>query len=188
MHKAQKVANERSPASPPTPVDGQASACTLQIIHVTDVYTLENFPSLRTLIIEKRAELEKKLGSDRSKTISVLTGDFLMPYLLSSIDCGRGMMEMLNETPIEYLTWGNHEADLPHVDVMAREREYRGIWINSNMTDHESFLKSSCQTRTAIVEIESADGTNARKVGMIGILTDDPGLYKDGAFNGAIIE
>ena len=53
----------------------------------TDVYTLENFPSLRTLIIEKRAEFEEKYGAN-SKTISVLTGDFLMPYLLSAIDKG----------------------------------------------------------------------------------------------------
>lgn len=37
--------------------------------------------------------------------------DFLAPYLLSSIDRGAGMIRMLNETPIQYLTWGNHEAD-----------------------------------------------------------------------------
>lgn len=170
------------------PSNDPASVCTLQIIHVTDVYTLENFPSLRTLIMEKRAELERLRGSPNSKTISCLTGDFLMPYLLSSLDCGRGMMEMLNETPIDYLTWGNHEADLSHVDVMAREKEYTGIWINSNMTDHESFPESTCQTRAAIVEIASADGSNVRKVGMIGILSDDPGLYKPGAFGGAIID
>ena len=37
--------------------------------------------------------------------------DFLAPYLLSSIDRGAGTIRMLNETPIQYLTWGNHEAD-----------------------------------------------------------------------------
>ena len=30
-------------------------------------------------------------------------GDFLMPYLLSVVDKGKGMMTMLNETPIDYL-------------------------------------------------------------------------------------
>ncbi len=39
-----------------------------------------------------------------------------MPYLLSSIDRGRGMVQMLNQTPIDYVTWGNHEADLSHQD------------------------------------------------------------------------
>eukprot|EP00434_Breviolum_minutum_P019431 symbB.v1.2.017134.t1/scaffold1268.1/size213459/15 len=42
--------------------------------------------------------------------VGMLTGDFLAPYLLSSIDMGVGMMKMLNGTPIDYLTWGNHEA------------------------------------------------------------------------------
>jgi len=70
------------------------------------VYTLENFPSLRTLLRETRAA--------NPNTISMLTGDFLAPYLLSSIDQGFGMMRMCNAAPIDYLTWGNHEADIPH--------------------------------------------------------------------------
>ena len=67
-------------------------AVTLRIVGVTDVYKLDNFPSLRTLILEQRAD------NRRGPTISMLTGDFLAPYLLSSIDKGRGMMTMLNKT------------------------------------------------------------------------------------------
>ena len=74
-------------------------AAALRIIHVTDVYTLDNFPHLKTLIVEKREEFEQQYGPD-AVTISVLTGDFLMPYLLSAIDKGRGMMKMLNRTPV----------------------------------------------------------------------------------------
>ena len=79
------------------------------------------------------------------KLISMLTGDFLAPYLLSSFDKGVGMMSMLNKTPIDYVIWGNHEHDLAHEDVMKREKEYQGVWINSNMTSHESFKDSKCQ-------------------------------------------
>ena len=93
----------------------------LRIVQITDVYTLENFPSLKTLIDESKAE-QQQLGG---KTISILTGDFLAPYLLSSFDKGVGMMQMLNRTPIDYVTWGNHDLnDLSHSDVMRREREY----------------------------------------------------------------
>ena len=84
------------------------SEARLTIIQITDVYTLSNFPSLKTLIAEKRAEL----GSEN--VISVLTGDFLAPYLLSSVDKGNGMMNAIASTPIDYLTWGNHEADIDH--------------------------------------------------------------------------
>ena len=78
---------------------------------------------------------------------SLLTGDFLAPYLLSSFDKGLGMMSMLNKTPIDYLTWGNHEHDLDHADVMKREKEYKGVWVNSNMQSHQSFKDSTSQVQ-----------------------------------------
>jgi 2',3'-cyclic-nucleotide 2'-phosphodiesterase (5'-nucleotidase family) len=178
-------------------------------------YTLENFPSLRTLILEKRAEFEAIHGPG-SKTVSVLTGDFLMPYLLSTVDKGRGMMAMLNGTPIDYLTWGNHEADMPHADVLAREKEYRGCWcgeapsialrrpfslpplppllshpptplhadrVNTNMTAHESYATSTCQTDAAWIEVGSTNGAHKRKIGLIGIMTSSSN--KPSHFNGA---
>ena len=40
----------------------------------------------------------------------------------------------------------------------------------------------------AIVSLESPDGSNERKVGMMGVLSDSPSLYKPGAFGGATIE
>merc|ERR1712050_437405 len=35
---------------------------------------------------------------------------------------------------------------------------------------------------------ESPDGTNKRKIGLIGVLSDSPSLYRPGAFGGARIE
>ena len=58
------------------------SGVKLRIIQITDVYTLANFPKVKSLIQEKRAEVEAEGGH----CISVLTGDFLAPYLLSSFD------------------------------------------------------------------------------------------------------
>jgi len=178
------------PAVPTTPACGSRAAATLRVVQVTDVYTLEEFPSLRTLIVDKRSELQEARGGPRSgsKTVSMLTGDFLMPYLLSTVDRGQGMMTMLNETPIDYVTWGNHEDDLGHTDVMRCERQYRGVWINSNMTDHESFENSKCQKAFETVQVSSADGSNVRKVGMVAVLSGEPMLYKPGAFGGAVIE
>ena len=162
----------------------RGTAARLQIIQITDVYKLDNFPSLKTLINEKRNEQEKTGG----KTISVLTGDFLAPYLLSSFDNGVGMMNMLNKTPIDYLIWGNHETDLSHATVMEREKEYNGVWINSNMKSHESFKDSKCQVDSEVIELSSPDGSNKRKVGLCGVLSNDPKLYKLGSFGGATIE
>ena len=156
----------------------------IRIIQITDVYTLKNFPHVKTLISEKKAEVESIGG----KTISILTGDFLAPYLLSSFDKGSGMVDILNKTPIDYVIWGNHEHDLEHEEVMKREKEYKGIWINSNMKSHESFEGSKCQVDRAILEVSSPDGSNNRKLGMLGVLSSSESLYKPGAFGGATID
>ena len=55
---------------PPSP-----TAARLTIVQVTDVYTLENFPRLKTLLHDVR--------ETNPTTISMLTGDFLAPYLLA---------------------------------------------------------------------------------------------------------
>ena len=120
--------------------------------------------------------------------MSVLTGDFLAPYLLSSFDKGVGMMKMLKKTPIDYLFWGNPVQDLEHASVLDRKREYKGVCINSNMESHESFKYSKCQVDFAVVHIQSPDGFNTLKVGMCGILSADPKLYQPGAFGGATID
>jgi 2',3'-cyclic-nucleotide 2'-phosphodiesterase (5'-nucleotidase family) len=90
-------------ASPCEPAEAR-----LIVLHVTDVYTLENFASFKTLLEETRK------NSEGATVISMLTGDFLSPYLLSSVDRGFGMMHALNRIPMDYLTWGNHEADISH--------------------------------------------------------------------------
>ena len=159
-------------------------AARLRIIQITDVYTLKNFPHVKTLINEKKAEIDALGG----KTISMLTGDFLAPYLLSSFDKGTGMVNILNKTPIDYVIWGNHEHDLEHAEVMKREKEYKGIWINSNMKSHESFEGSKCQVDRALVDVTSPDGSNSRKLGMIGVLSSSESLYKPDAFGGAVID
>ena len=82
----------------------------LTIVQITDVYTLDNFASLKTMMETIRTSQQTASGgsNNNNKVVSMLTGDFLAPYLLSSIDHGKGMMMAINETPIDYLTWGNH--------------------------------------------------------------------------------
>ena len=176
-----RVASARSGAATPSLLRCASSttpAAALRIIHVTDVYTLDNFPHLKTLIVEKRDEFEKQYGPD-AVTVSVLTGDFLMPYLLSAIDKGRGMMKMLNRTPVDYLIWGNHEDNLSPADVFAREREYEGTWLNTNMPAHETMAESKCQATHAWLNV------GAKRIAILGVTSHTS--PKPGAFNGAPI-
>jgi 5'-nucleotidase len=61
--------------------------CKLRIIAVNDVYKLDNFSRLRTLI------QKQSIGFDN--VVTTLAGDFLAPSLLSSIDHGRGMVSIM---------------------------------------------------------------------------------------------
>jgi len=185
----------------PTPAVG--SEARLIVIQITDCYTLEHYGSLRTLI----QDVKEKSGG--AKVCSMLTGDFLSPYLLSGVDNGAGMMNALAKTPIDILTWGNHgksveigwsdvvgklsshssaEADIDHDIVCRYVRNWEGKWINSNMLDHDEMEH---QQEYDVIEIDSPDGSNSRKVGLCAVLSDDPALYshfkEPGAFGGATI-
>ena len=60
------------------------------------------------------------------------------------------------------------------------------VWINSNMQSHESFTKCACQTEHEVIELKTSLGT--RRVGLVAVLSNEPNLYKPGAFGGAEIE
>ena len=65
----------------------------------------------------------------------LLAGDFVSPSLLSSIDKGYGMIDVMNNTPVDYVCFGNHEADLKFEKLTKRIDESKFPWINSNMPD-----------------------------------------------------
>jgi 2',3'-cyclic-nucleotide 2'-phosphodiesterase (5'-nucleotidase family) len=161
------------------------SECRLIICQITDVYTLENLAHFKTLI----AETKKRAPG--STVVSMLTGDFLSPYLLSSVDKGAGMMHALNSIPLDYLCWGNHEADIEHHITCRHVRNFHakgGKFINSNMLDHDAM---DAQQEYDVIELKSEDGTNTRRVGLTAVLSDDPALYSHfkgkGAFGGATL-
>jgi 2',3'-cyclic-nucleotide 2'-phosphodiesterase (5'-nucleotidase family) len=76
--------------------------------------------------------------------------------------------------------FGNHETDIPIDDLRQRIGEYKGKWINSNMPGWEEPKLPEYD----IIEIES--GGQKRKIGIIGVCTIDPNLYRAGAFGGAM--
>lgn len=92
----------------------------------------------------------------------------------------RGECEIASPTPcaycspIDYVIWGNHEADLEHVEACARTREYKGVWINTNMQDYETFEET--QVPYAVVDVTAPGTSHSRTVGLLGILTNSSNL------------
>lgn len=147
--------------------------CHLRIIHVNDVYILENLPSLATLIREKSE------GPDR--TIAVLAGDFVGPSLLSALDMGFGIVDTLLRAGIRYVCFGNHENDIPLDALFKRIEEFQaegGVWLNTNMPDFPIKLPEHI-----ILEVSAPEQT--RKIGLLGLLCNYPGIFMKGSLGGA---
>jgi 5'-nucleotidase len=151
--------------------------CKLRIIAVNDVYKLDNFSRLRTLI------QKQSIGFDN--VVTTLAGDFLAPSLLSSIDHGRGMVSVMNALPIDMVCFGNHESDIPYESLCQRIHEFDGVWLNSNM---EGFQNKSCP-KFYVKELNASDGSK-EAVAFLGFLIGGgkhTNLYREDAFGGHTI-
>ena len=152
---------------------------TLRIIAVNDVYVLDNFPALNTLI----------KANSTPNIITVLAGDFVAPSLLSSLDSGYGMVDCMNLCPISHVCFGNHEADIDHQELLERMKQFNGVWLNTNMQDFGRTAPGVEHAQLPEYDIITvANGEHTRKVGLLGVLSNDPALYRPGAFGGALID
>jgi 2',3'-cyclic-nucleotide 2'-phosphodiesterase (5'-nucleotidase family)/Ca2+-binding EF-hand superfamily protein len=157
--------DDEEPTPPPT-------ECTLRIFTVNDVYELDNLASMKTCIEQNR----------RDNQVVLLAGDFLGPSLLSSLDHGASMIDMLNRVGIQYVCFGNHEQDVPHAEMLERIKESQFKWINTNMTGLP--LSADMQPLPTHEVITVTAGGQTRKVGLLGLNTNDPGLYLPKAWGG----
>ena len=148
-----------------------ARSNTLTLVAVNDVYGLEHLPKLRTLVDTVKAERE-------GTVITTLAGDFLSPSVLSSLDRGRGMVQVLNAVGIEYACLGNHEADVGLKALRKRLGEFDATLINSNVPGAVDGAPA-----TAVVELPGG-----KRVGLLGLLTSEPGVFRKDVFRGLDIE
>lgn len=108
-----------------------SGGCRARIFHVNDVYVLDHLPALKTCVA-KQSE-----GFPPNNVLTTLAGDFLGPSLLSSLDHGKGMVDCLNNVPVDVVCFGNHESDVPYQSLARRVKEFNGTWLNSNMPTFE---------------------------------------------------
>ena len=145
---------------------------TLRLVCINDVYALDNLPRLRTLVRQCAAV------DPADMLITTLAGDFVAPSLLSSLDHGAGMVDCLNAVPITHVCFGNHELDIPPAALAERVRQFRGTWLNTNVPAYVPALPAS-----QVLAVQGV-GTRAVQVGLVGVVTEDPSLYRPGAFGG----
>jgi 5'-nucleotidase len=167
----------KAPTLPTLPTTAKTPECRLRIFHVNDVYLLDNFPSLKACI--------DYMSKGHDNVLTTLAGDFLAPSLLSSIDQGRGIVDVMNKTPIHAVCFGNHEADVPLPSLVSRINEFEGAWVNSNMrsfSDEVADLQPGKCPDTHVLRLSG--GRNVALVGLNIGGGSDGALYREDAFGG----
>lgn len=145
----------------------------IRIVCINDVYSLENLPRIATLVTRSRKEDPADL------LLTTIAGDFVAPSLLSSLDAGRGMVDCLNAIPITHASLGNHEDDIPVAKLRERIAQFRGVWLSTNVLGLDPALRT-CH----VIEVSSRGGRKV-KVGLIGVVMDEPSAYHSAPFGGA---
>mmetsp|Transcript_34608 Transcript_34608/g.98060 ORF Transcript_34608/g.98060 Transcript_34608/m.98060 type:complete len:704 (+) Transcript_34608:873-2984(+) len=151
-------------------------ACTLRIFAINDVYMLDHYPHLKACIDAHR---------NGPNTVVTLAGDFLAPSLLSGLDQGHGAVDVMNAAGITHVCFGNHECDVPYPDMLRRIDESHFTWLSTNMRDLEMDGRQALPEHD-IITVRGPG--QERRVGLLGFLTDDPGLYRLGSYAGATID
>lgn len=141
----------------------------LRIVAINDVYSLENLPRLRALVLRHRAEVPS------GALLVTLAGDFVGPSVLSSLDAGRGMVDCMNAVGVTHATFGNHEDDIPHEELKRRVRELAGVWLATNVRGFEPELPAS-------VTVLVRGASRTVKVGLLGVVMTDAAVYRGAPF------
>eukprot|EP00934_Nitzschia_sp_Nitz4_P009328 Nitzschia sp. Nitz4//scaffold14_size191712//159090//160985//NITZ4_001751-RA/size191712-processed-gene-0.289-mRNA-1//1//CDS//3329537011//9318//frame0 len=172
----------------------------LRIVAINDVYELDNLPRLRTF-----------LGSlqDNRPSAVVLAGDFLSPSTLSSIDLGRGMVDTLRALGMSHVSLGNHEQDFGLAAMRRRFEELKEPVLVPACSPNEPFftpyfshvrvLNSNIRSELATMDAEWMETLthpfdivttpcSKVRVAFLGLLSDEPQVFRDGTFRGIPID
>jgi 5'-nucleotidase len=116
-----------------------------------------------------------------------LAGDFVAASTLSSVDGGRGHVASVRSCGVTHVCLGNHEADIPlnvlkmRLEELTAGREGgKGVAVlNSNVSGLENHSMGFDVIASTCGRI---------RLGLIGLLSDECGMFPSGTFRGLHIE
>ncbi|GEM_PF-6892194 len=147
----------------------EAAGTYLRIVSINDVYEIENYPYVQTAIRSLKQTTEDGV------VVSCLCGDFLSPCLLTSLDGGKAMLDVLKIVEIDYICFGNHEFDVDLDILKQRLKTCPNTFLNSNISNLEIFdILGNPLPKYEILEV------GKRKVAFTGFCTDDTDIFRPG--------
>ncbi len=148
---------------------------TVTIVHLNDVYEIVPVEGGRSGGLARVATVIKQLKATRSPLLVTLGGDYLSPSALGTavVDgkplAGRQTVDVLNDTGIDWATFGNHEFDVSESGFLERLQQAKFRLVSSNVVDANGKSFPGVPT-SAIVPI-TVDGHTVR-IGIIAVTID----------------
>jgi 2',3'-cyclic-nucleotide 2'-phosphodiesterase (5'-nucleotidase family) len=174
------------------------------ILQMNDVYEIAPLAGTNEGGMARVATIRKNLLKDDPNTITVLAGDFLSPSFIGTLSyydsvaglqrrmAGKQMVDVMNALGVDYVTFGNHEFDIPVGDLQRRINESRFTWISSNVLQRSRrglhpFIKYTASRQDTIMPYAIKEihlpGEETFRVGFIGATLpfnlDDSIQYED---------
>lgn len=145
------------------PGKGSAEEATLTFLQFNDVYDISPKDGVGGFAALMTALKQERLLAPHSVTI--VSGDFLSPSLLSSITKGKQMIALFNAVGVDMVGFGNHEFDFGTVILKKRIAEACFFWLGSNIIDSKRKLAGCKIEPIFLKEIEGI------KVGFMALVT-----------------
>ncbi|MDQ3558613.1 MAG: 5'-nucleotidase C-terminal domain-containing protein [Pseudomonadota bacterium] len=140
-----------------------AEPVTLRFVQTNDIDRMEEdegrggFAKLAAVVNAERAA---------GPTLFVHSGDTISPSLLSGIDKGAHVIDILNQMGVDVMAPGNHEFDFGPDIFRARMAEVKFPVVSSNIREADGSQPANT-TDERIVEVEGL------KIGFYGLTTED---------------
>ncbi len=153
-------------------------------IQVNDVYEIAPLQGGKVGGLARVATLRKKLLLENKNTFLVHAGDFVNPSVIGTLKYegqsikGKHMVEVMNATGFDLVTFGNHEFDIKEDELQSRLNESNFEWTSCNtfQTCGDRLYpfyrmvkgRKHFAPETYVWEIEDNDGTKLN-VGIFGV-------------------
>lgn len=119
-------------ASTPEPV-------IIKIVQINDVYEIDAINAGKAGGLARVAYIKDSIQNRYPNTYLFLAGDFLNPSLIGTIKVdgerlqGKQIVEVLNASGLDLVTFGNHEFDIKEADLQKRLNESEFDWTSANV-------------------------------------------------------
>lgn len=110
----------------------------MKIVQINDVYEIDAINNGKNGGLARVAYISDSIKKNFPNSWFFLAGDFVNPSLLGTIKIngerlqGKQMVEVLNQSGLDLVTFGNHEFDLKEADLQKRINESNFRWTSAN--------------------------------------------------------